>query len=122
MTYYAHSVLKYNTDVERYETSLIPGTFINPNGNVDQTQSESEIMKDCFRLIDMCQDLVFSSVDGVIGKGVADEIMYAFMKNMPIYYIFGNKLNKIKTIVIKPIENSKSRRIYATFDYEVVHG
>ena len=119
MTYYAHSVFKYNTDVEKYETSLIPGCYINPNGNVDQTKSEKEIMSDCFKLIDMCQDLVFSSLDGVIGKGVADEIMYAFMKNMPIYYIFNNKLNKVKQIVIKPIENSKSRRIYATFDYEV---
>ncbi len=120
MTYYAHSVFKYNTDVEKYEMSLIPGTYINPNGNVDQSQSEKEIMSKCFKFIDMCDSLVFSSVDGVIGKGVADEITYAFMREKPIYYIFGNKLNKIKNIVIKPIENSKSRRIYATFDYEVV--
>ena len=120
MTYYAHSVFKYNTDVEKYETSLIPGTYINPNGNVDQSQSEKEIMSKCFKLIDMCDDLVFSSVDGVIGKGVADEITYAFMREKPIYYIFGNKFNRVKNIVIKPIENSKSRRIYATFDYEVV--
>ena len=120
MTYYAHSVLKYNTDVEKYELSLIPGYVINPNGNVDQSKSEKEIMGDCLKLIDMCEDLVFSSVDGVIGKGVADEITYAFMREKPIYYIHGNKLNKIKNIVIKPIENSRTRRVYATFDYEVV--
>lgn len=118
MTYYAHSVLKYNTDVEKYETSLIPGCYINPNGNIDQTQSETEIMKHCYRLIDDCDDLVFSSLDGVIGKGVADEIMYAFMNDKPIYYIYNNKLNKVKQIVIKPIENSTTRRIYATFDWE----
>ena len=121
MTYYAHSVFKYNTDVEKYETSLIPGTYINPNGNVDQSKSEKEIMSDCFKLIDMCEDLVFSSVDGVIGKGVADEITYAFMREKPIYYIHGNRLNRIKNITIKPIENSRTRRIYATFDYEVVN-
>ena len=84
MTYYAHSVLKYNTYVEEYEYSLIPGRVVNPNELVDQSKSEEEIMKYCFKLIDICDDLVFSSVDGVIGKGVADEIMYAFMKNMPI--------------------------------------
>lgn len=120
MTYYAHSVFKYDTYIEEYEYSLIPGRVVNPNGLVDQSQSEKEIMSHCFKLIDMCDDLVFSSVDGVIGKGVADEITYAFMREKPIYYIHGHKLNKIKNIVIKPIENSTSRRIYATFDYEVV--
>lgn len=118
MTYYAHSVLKYDTYVEEYEYSLIPGRVVNPNGIVDQNLSEEEIMKQCFKLIDICDDLVFSSLDGVIGKGVADEIMYAFTKNMPIYYIYNNKLNKVKQIVIKPIENSKTKRIYATFDWE----
>lgn len=120
MTYYAHSVFKYDTHVEEYEYSLIPGRVVNPNGLVDQSLSEEEIMKHCFKLIDICEDLVFSSVDGVIGKGVADEITYAFMREKPIYYIHGHKLNRIKNITIKPIENSTSRRIYATFDYEVV--
>lgn len=31
-----------------------------------------------------------------------------------------NKPYKIKNITIKPIENSRTRRVYATFDYEVV--
>jgi hypothetical protein len=120
MTYYAHSVFKYNTDVEKYETSLIPGTYINPNGNVDQNKSEKEIMSQCFKLIDMCEDLVFSSVDGVIGKGVAEEIRYALHNGLKVYYIFGNKLNEIKSIGIKPFENRTTDRIYATFEYEVV--
>ncbi len=120
MTYYAHSIYKYNTDIEKYETSLIPGSYINPNGNVDQTRSESEIMKKCYSLIDECDSLVFSSVDGVIGKGVAEEIDYAMSIGLKVYYIFGNKLNEIKSIKIKPIENSTTQRIYATFDYEVV--
>lgn len=123
MTYYAHSVYKYNTEMEKYELSLIssslPGDIVNPNGTVDQTKGEKEIMSECFKLIDKCSSLVFSSVDGVIGKGVADEITYAFMREKPIYYIHHNKLNRIKTIVIKPIEDSTTRRIYATFDYEV---
>lgn len=120
MTYYAHSIYKYNTPIEQYELSLIPGKVINPNGNVDQTKSENEIMQHCYKLIDKCDALVFSSIDGVIGKGVADEIVYAFVRNKAIYYIHENKLNKLKSIVIKPIENSKNRRIYATFEYEVV--
>ena len=119
MTYYAHSVYKYNTDVERYELSLIPGKVINPNGIVDQTKSEREIMKHCCSLIDKCNALVFSSVDGVIGRGVAGEITHAFIRNKSVYYIHGNRLQKIKSIVIKPIEDRTTDRIYATFEYEV---
>jgi hypothetical protein len=32
LTYYAHSIFKYNTQVEQYEMSLIPGDIINPIG------------------------------------------------------------------------------------------
>lgn len=119
MTYYAHSIFKYNTQVEQYEMSLIPGDIINPNGIVDQTKSEEDIMDDCFNLIDTCDDLVFSSVDGMIGTGVASEIMYAMRLNKPVYYIHNHALNKIKSITIKPIKGSTTNRIYATFDYEV---
>lgn len=120
MTYYAHSVYKYNTDIEQYELSLIPGKVINPNGIVDQTKTEEEIMQQCYKLVDKCDALVFSSVDGVIGRGVAGEITHAFIRNKTVYYLHGNKLNKVKSIVIKPIWNRTTDRIYATFEYEVV--
>jgi nucleoside 2-deoxyribosyltransferase len=120
MTYYAHSVYKYNTPIEQYELSLIPGKVINPNGIVDQTKTEEEIMQQCYKLIDKCDALVFSSVDGVIGRGVAGEITHAFIRNKTVYYLHGNKLNKVKSIVIKPIWNRTTDRIYATFEYEVV--
>lgn len=120
MTYYAHSIYKYNTEIEKYEMSLIGDAVINPNGNTDQSKSEEEIMKRCFELIDNCDRLAFSSVDGVIGNGVADEIEYAMKLGLKIFYIFGNKLNEVKSINIKPIANSTTRRFYATFDLEVV--
>jgi hypothetical protein len=87
---------------------------------VDQTKTEEEIMQDCYKLIDKCNALVFSSVDGVIGRGVAGEITHAFIRNKTVYYLHGNKLNKVKCIVIKPIWNRTTDRIYATFEYEVV--
>lgn len=118
--YYAHSIFKYNTPIEEYEMSLIPGHIVNPNGAVDQTKNEKEIMQHCFRLIEKCDSLAFSSLEGVIGKGVADEVLYAFANNKAVYYIHNNKLNRIKEITIKPIVGSKTRRIYATFDYTEV--
>lgn len=119
MTYYAHSIYKYNTEIEKYELSLIPDEVINPNGNVDQTKCEKEIMRDCYKLIDKCDCLVFSSVDGVLGRGVANEITYAFVRGIPIYYLHSNKLIPIKTISMKRIENSTTQRLYVTFEYEV---
>lgn len=119
MTYYAHSIFKYNTKVEEYELSLIPGDIINPNGIVDQTKTEDEIMKQCFGLIDTCDDLVFSSVDGMLGTGVVAEIQYAMALGKPVYYLHNHTLNRIKTIKFKLIKGSGSARIAATFDYEI---
>lgn len=77
--YYAHSRMKYNTMIERYELALIRKKFpdaeiINPNGEVDQTAGEEAIMQECLKLVDSCDMLVFSSVDGIVGKGVMQEV------------------------------------------------
>jgi hypothetical protein len=55
----------------------------------------------------------------MIGAGVAGEITYALLQEMPVYYIHNHTLNRIKAITIKPIEGSDTNRIYATFDYEI---
>ena len=94
--YYAHSRMKYNTMIERYEFALIRKKFpdaeiINPNGTVDQTLPEGDIMQECYKLIDECNILVFSSISGVIGKGVYREIKRA----KKIFYINDNTVNKL---------------------------
>jgi hypothetical protein len=50
---------------------------------------------------------------------LVDEIEYAIKKGKPVHYIYNNKLNRVRAIRIIPIENSITRRIYATFDWEV---
>ena len=99
--YYAHSRMKYNTIIEQYELALIRKRFpdaeiINPNGTVDQNQSEESAMQKCLKLVDKCGMLVFSSVDGVIGKGVYQEVLWAEETGMEPLYIFGNGLCKYK--------------------------
>ena len=102
--YYAHSRMKYNTMIEQYEIALIRKRFpdaeiINPNGTVDQTAGEEAIMEECLRLVDSCDMLVFSSVDGMVGKGVTQEVerMKRSIKGSSRYphriqYIHGNCL------------------------------
>ena len=76
--YYAHHLWKYNTDIEKYELDIIKRYFpnseiINPNGHIEQGREESMIMKDCLEIIESCNILIFSSVNGVVGRGVVDE-------------------------------------------------
>ena len=114
--YYAHHLYKYDTKVEEYELDLIrkyfPGDIvINPNGYVDQTGTEERIMKVCLEVIGECDALVFSSMSGVVGKGVHDEINKAIDKKMPIYYINRNSIWRVIDINWKML--NESRRIYA---------
>ena len=116
--YYAHHLWKYNTEIEKYEVDLIQTTFpastiINPNGVIKQEREESDIMKDCLLSVEDCDILVFSSVNGVVGKGVVDEVNKAKELKKRIYFIHANQLNESEYCKFKVIEDSKSNRVYA---------
>jgi hypothetical protein len=118
--YYAHHMYKYNTLIEKYEIELIQKylseyEIINPNGSINPQKSEHEIMNDCFNIIDNSSALVFSSMDGVVGKGVHDEVNHAIETKKDIYYISDNKLVKIDSIKWNVI--NESHRIYATIKF-----
>ena len=119
MTYYAHSRMKYNTEVEEYELSLIKDDYIiNPNGTVDQTLPTEEIMVKCFDLISKCNKFVFSTVNGTIGKGLYQELFFAMKEKKKIFIIENHEIKEIKTLFINPIKNSKNDKIYATVKVE----
>jgi len=114
--YYAHHIWKYNTKIEEYELEIIKEYFpqckiINPNKAVNQSLLESEIMNECFNCVNNCDAVVFSSMDGVIGKGVYSEVNRALEQEKPAYYLFHNKITQL--FKFEKIENSKTNRIYA---------
>lgn len=116
--YYAHHLWKYNTKIEEYELEVIKRYFpnakiINPNGYIEQGREESIIMKDCLEVIENCNILIFSSVNGVIGRGVFNEFNKASKLGLPIYYIMDNILYDTKEYSFKLI-NSGSNGLYAT--------
>lgn len=115
--YYAHHLWKYNTKIEEYELEVIKRYFpnakiINPNGYIEQGREESIIMKDCLIVIENCNILIFSSVNGVIGRGVFNEFNKASKLGLPIYYIMDNILYDAKGYSFKLI-NSGSNGLYA---------
>lgn len=94
--YYAHHSWKYGTPIEQYEMACIHRQFevdhptiINPNEVVSQDKAESEIMKDCYKAIDSCEALVFSTYSGMVGHGVFNEIIYAFNTGKKVYHLHG---------------------------------
>lgn len=118
--YYAHHQWKYGTKIEEYELNLIKRYFpnariFNPSTDITTIGSEEEIMKECLETVDNSDIIVFSSMDGVIGKGVYTEVMEARKKGKLILYINHNELDTIvPSIAI--YENGKdnaSDRIYA---------
>lgn len=116
--YYAHHLWKYNTEIEKYEIELIKNMFpvstiINPNGSIEQNREESIIMKDCLLNVEDCDIIVFSSINGVVGKGVVDEVNKAKETGKRIYFIHSNHLSEAKYCKFKVIESSDSNRIYA---------
>lgn len=97
--YYAHHLWKYNTPIEAWELSLIAERFpgceiINPNGAAEQGRQEEEIMQDCLRLVRSCDALVFSSLSGVVGLGVLEEIYEARSVGLPVWYIHHGRVER----------------------------
>lgn len=118
--FYSHHQWKYGTKIEQYELDLIksayPGADIfNAATDIAQDQNEEVIMRECLKNVKESQILIYSSVDGCIGKGAYREMQCALEHGIPILYLFHNKLlprsNKGRNVV--KLDNPVSDRIYA---------
>ena len=116
--YYAHHQWKYHTKIEEYELGLIKDSFpgksiCNPSTDIDQHRPERKIMEDCLRNVAYSEFLIFSSMDGIIGKGVCEEIKTADYYDIPVYYLFHGTFIPRECLGIRKIENSHDDRVYA---------
>ncbi len=116
--YYAHHIWKYDTPIEEYELDCIKGCFedaeiINPRTALPQGKSESEILKAAYEAIKDCDALVFSTVSGMIGHGVFNEIVVALNSGVELYQLEGNDCYKISDADLKDIIFSGDNRVYA---------
>ena len=96
--YYAHHQWKYHTPVEGYELDLIRRYFpnakiFNPSADLKtKSDSEEEIMKECLSTVEKSDIVVFSSLDGTVGKGVYREVLHAQNIGKLVLYIFQDSL------------------------------
>lgn len=113
--YYGHHQYKYGTPVEAYELKTIQKYFadditvINPAIDIIQGRAEEEIMTDCLNAVKSCDALVFSSMCGVIGKGLYTEIKTALDNGIPVYEIYGNTLNPADNIIFSLLHSDTPR-------------
>jgi hypothetical protein len=118
--YYAHHLWKYNTMIEEYELSIIRRYYpqeeikiINPNGYINQNNTEAQIMKDCFTAIEGCDIIIFSSINGVIGRGVYEEVQKGIKLGLKIYYIENDMLFTYGENYEFQFLNQNNNRLYA---------
>jgi len=116
--YYAHSQMKYGTEIEKRELELIQRTYpdakiINPAEMVDQTAPEPDIMRWCLNSIRRADIVVFSAVNNAVGQGVFSEVMYALYKKKPVYYINWSRLHAFEFYELLPVEGNTDGKSFA---------
>lgn len=118
--YYAHHQWKYGTQVEQYELDLIRGyfpnaTIFNPSIDLIHTKADGEeaIMEECLETVRNSDILVFSSLDGTVGKGVYQEVNEAYKNDKLVLYIYQDRLMTDFDICVKS-RYEPNDRLYAT--------
>lgn len=120
--YYAHHQWKYDTKIEEYEMNLINAYFpnsciFNPSSDlIVEDRTEKDIMKECLKQVRQSDIIVFSSVDGCVGKGVYHEVKEAYKNYKPVFYIYKDTL--YTNAIVSKNYNSVSDRIYGLVSFK----
>lgn len=120
--YYAHHQWKYDTKIEEYEMNLINAYFpksciFNPSSDLTiKGRTEKDIMKECLKRVRQSDIIVFSSVDGCVGKGVYQEVKEAYKNYKPVFYIYKDML--YTNAIVSKNDNSINDRIYGLVSFK----
>jgi hypothetical protein len=122
--YYAHHRWKYGTQIEAYELDLIrryfpTSTVFNPSEHLDvKGRSEEDIMKECLEHVRDSDIIIFSSMDGVIGKGVYEELQEAHKTDKLVLYILWDRLINANFEILAMNDSSNGDRTYALIRFD----
>lgn len=117
--YYAHHQWKYGTKIEQYELDVIRRYFpkariCNPATDIDNAdRTEEDIMRDCLETVKNSDIIVFSAVDGCVGRGVYQEVTYADKHNKVIFFIHHDQLIAGHGYSLKRVKSAHGDRIHA---------
>ena len=121
--YYAHHQWKYDTEIEESELDIIREKLpnyeiINPNKYFyfSEDMTEEEIMNICLKTVRDCEALVFSSLSGVIGRGVFGEVSLAIELGKDVYYLHEDDMVEVESVCFRPCKK-RSNRTYMVVDH-----
>lgn len=123
--FYSHHQWKYNTPVETYELGLIKkyfpkATVFNPSVDlkVPNSYTNEQIMNVCLETVRNSDILIFSSLDGCVGKGVYHEVQEALATGKIVFYIYQDDLHSAFTIRERD-EKTRTDRLYGCVDIDL---
>lgn len=95
--YYAHALCIYRHLVELQELAAIRRRFkdvrvVNPAKYAAYPEKQNDTLGFCFRLIERCDVVVFSKLEGKVTAGVGKEINHALGLKKPVYELRDGKL------------------------------
>ena len=121
--YYAFHQWKYDTEIEEFELDIIRKKLpnyeiINPNKYFDfsEDMTEEEIMNICLETVRACEALVFSSLSGVVGRGVFSEVSLAMELGKDVYYLHEDDIVEVESVCFRPCKK-RSNRTYMVVDH-----
>ena len=121
--YYAHHLYKYNTKIEDWELELIEEklpqyVIFNPSTHFtfSKEMTEEEIMNICLETVRDCEALVFSSLSGVVGRGVFSEVSLAMELGKDVYCLHEDDIVKVESVCFRPCKK-RSNRTYMVVDH-----
>ena len=102
----------YNTKIEKKEFDAIYDKFqneniyiINPATWIAQNMNGHDAMQQCFKFIDISDCIVFTTLeDGIIGKGVYEEINYALENKKRVFILKNNIITRFLNNDFKKID------------------
>ena len=102
--YYAHSMRKYNSEIEARELELIKSHF---NGNVicpNNDLGEMGSIEPYLRVVSLTSAVYATEYRDYVGSGVFDECTHAMSLNIPVYVVRLDKENNFHVLPLKSIE------------------
>ena len=79
--------------------------IINPATWIAQNMNGHDAMQQCFKFIDISDCIVFTTLeDGIIGKGVYEEISYALKNKKKIFILKNDMIIRFLNIDFKKID------------------
>jgi hypothetical protein len=115
----------YGHPIEKQELKLITTRFkgrhiINPASYSNHPEKKKNVMEFCYRLIDGCDDLVFTRWQGIITSGVGQEVNYALNKGMKVLELMNEQFSPIRKHVAH-LSYQDTRRMYMQYWYPFLY-